>query len=138
MHRVAIGLRALVESTIAIGLLLTLNQATGEAATARAAKDISERGRAVAIAARYLQGPGFVEPMLAAEIVNDGLLTVEVDHKGWMRMDKSQKMDFLDRVNGGVLGANGGVAIDIQISMNGAKVAASTFSGGQQVLRLLE
>ncbi len=106
-------------------------------ATARAAKDASERSRAVT-AARHLQGQGFTDPMLAAENVDNNQLTVEVDNKGWARMNKNQKVEFLERMNGAVLGANGGMAIDIRVSMNGIKVADSTFSAGQQVIRLLE
>ncbi|HET6678245.1 MAG TPA: hypothetical protein VFH05_08250, partial [Nitrospira sp.] len=65
------------------------------------------------------------------------LLTVEVDNKGWTRMNKAQKLEFLDRVNGAALSANGGIAIEIHVSMSGAKVASSMFSAGQQSLRLL-
>ncbi len=89
-------------------------------------------------AARYLQGQGFIDPMLTAENVNDSLLAVEVDHKGWAQLDRNQKTDFLDRVNNAALSANGGVSIDIQVSVNGTKVAASTFSGGQQFLRIVQ
>lgn len=138
MSGVATSLKQLVGSTVMVGVLLTMLQTTAEGAAARPAKDAGERGKAVATAARYLQGPGFIDPMLAAEVVNDSLLAVEIDHKGWVRMDRIQKTDFLERLNGAVLNANGSVAIDIQISMNGSKVAASTFSAGQQVMRLLE
>jgi len=122
---------------VVLSLLMTLNQAIAQGAAARAAKDASEQGKAIAAAARYLQGPGFMNPMLSVENVNDNLLAVEVDYKGWAEMDKGQKMDFLDRVNGAALSANGGISIDIQISMNGTKIAASTFAAGQQVLRPL-
>ena len=115
-----------------------VGQTLAEGATARAAKDASERSRAVTAAARHLQGQGFTDPMLAAENVDNNQLTVEVDNKGWARMNKNQKLEFLERMNGAVLGANGGVAIDIRVSMNGIKVADSTFSAGQQVIRLLE
>jgi hypothetical protein len=91
----------------------------------------------VTTAARYLQGQGFTDPMVGAENVDNRLLTVEVDNKGWTRMNKVQKLEFLDRVNSAALNANGGVAIDITISMSGAKVAASTFAAGQQSMRLL-
>ncbi|HEU4683756.1 MAG TPA: hypothetical protein VFS39_04570, partial [Nitrospira sp.] len=97
-----------------------------------------ERAKAVSTAARYLQGQGFIDPMLAAEIANDSLLAVEVDHKGWVQLDRTQKADFLERVNSAALNANGGVSIDIQVSVNGAKVAASTFSSGQQFLRMVQ
>ncbi len=127
-----------LKTSIAFGLLLLLGQTLAEGAAARAAKDASDRSRAVAAAARYLQGPGFIDPMLAAETVDNNQLTVEVDNKGWMRMNKNQKLEFLDKVNGAVLSADGGVAIDIHVSMNGSKVADSTFSAGQQVMRLLE
>jgi hypothetical protein len=53
-------------------------------------------------------------------------------------MSKAQKMEFLERVNGSALSANGGIAIDIHVSMSGAKVATSTFVAGQQSFRLLE
>ena len=66
------------------------------------------------------------------------LLTVTVDNKGWTRMSKAQKVEFLERVNGSALSANGGIAIDIHVSMSGAKVATSTFAAGQQSFRLLE
>ncbi|WP_173047464.1 hypothetical protein [Nitrospira sp. KM1] len=125
-------------TTAALTLAVALFQSPVEGATARTAKDAGERSKAVATAARYLQGAGFIDPMLAAENVNDSLLAVEVDHKSWSRLDKGQKLDFLDRINGGALNANGGVAIDIHVSMNGSKVAASTFAAGQQVIRLLE
>jgi hypothetical protein len=130
--------KQLMVSLMVAGVLLTMLQTTAEGAAARPAKDAGERGKAVATAARYLQGPGFIEPMLAAEVVNDRLLALEVDHKGWARMDRNEKSEFVERVNQAVLNANGSVAIDIQISMNGSKVAASTFSAGQQVMRLLE
>lgn len=136
--RVANISHGLMRSTIVFGLLLTLNHPAAEGAAARAAKDMGDLGKAVAAAARYFQGPGFIDPMLSAENMHDSLLAVEVDHKGWARMDKGQRMDFIDRVNGAALRANGGVSIDIQISMNGTKVATSTFSAGQQVMRLLE
>src|SRR5262245_41975470 len=121
---------------IVLGALVLLNQATAEAVTARAAKDSAERGKAITMSTRYLQGPGFMDPMLTAENVNDSLVTVELDSKSWGQMDKNQKNDFLERVNARSLNANGGVSIDIQVSVNGAKVASSLFSGGQQFLRL--
>jgi hypothetical protein len=125
-------------SVIVTGVLLGLLQMGAEGAAARPAKDAGERGKAVAAAARYLQGQGFADPMLAAEVLNDSLVAVEVDHKGWVRMDKTQKTDFLERMNGAVLSANGNIAIDIHVSMNGSKIATSTFASGQQVMRLLE
>lgn len=127
-----------IGSAITLTLLLTLTNPTAHAAAARAAKDGGERSKAAAMAARYLQGPGFADPMLAAETAPDASLSVEVDHKGWARMDREQKMDFLDRINGGALRANGGVSIDIHVSMNGSKVATSMFSSGQQVMRLVD
>ena len=123
-------------SAMVLGALVLVNQATAEAVTARAAKDAAERGKAISMSTKYLQGPGFMDPMLAAENVNDGLVTVELDSKGWAQMDKNQKNDFLERVNAAALNANGGVSVDIQVSVNGAKVATSMFSGGQQFLRL--
>lgn len=128
-----------IGSAITLTLLLTLTNPAAQAAPARAAKDVGERSKALAMAARYLQGPGFADPMLAAEPAPDtASLSVEVDHKGWARMDREQKMDFLDRINGGALRANGGVSIDIHVSMNGSKVATSLFSSGQQVMRLVD
>lgn len=138
MSDVSIVRQGWLKATLAIGLILMAGQTVAEGAAARAAKDPSERGRAVTAAARHLQGPGFTDPMLATENVDNSQLTVEVDNKGWARMNKNQKLEFLDRVNGAVLSASGGVAIDIHVSMNGIKVADSTFSAGQQVIRLLE
>ena len=138
MSDVSIVRQGWLKATVMIGLILIVGQTLAEGAAARAAKDASERGRAVTAAARHLQGQGFTDPMLAAENVDNNELTVELDGKGWARMNKNQKLEFLDKVNGAVLSANGGVAIDIHISMNGIKVADSTFSAGQQVIRLLE
>lgn len=130
--------KQLVRPVIVAGLLLGLLQTGAQGAAARPAKDAGERGKALAAAARYLQGQGFADPMLAAEILNDNLLAVEVDHRGWVRMDKTQKSDFLERMNGAALNANGNVAIDIHVSMNGSRIATSTFASGQQIMRLLE
>ncbi len=138
MRGVGTSVKQLVGSVMAIGVMLALFQTTAEGAAARPAKDAGERGKAVASAASYLQGPGFVDPMLTAEVVNDSFLSVEVDHKSWSGMDRTQKSDFLERINGAALHANGSVAIDIQVSMNGSKVAASSFASGQQVMRLLQ
>ena len=138
MSDVSIVRHGWLKATVAIGLILMVGQTLAEGATARAAKDASERSRAVTAAARHLQGQGFTDPMLAAENVDNTQLTVEVDNKGWARMNKNQKLEFLERMNGAVLGANGGVAVDIRVSMNGIKVADSTFSAGQQIIRLLE
>lgn len=134
---VANVLKGLVGSTIALSLLITMHQ-TVEGASARAAKDTGEQGKAIALATRHFQGQGFIDPMLSVVNVNDSVMSVEVDHKGWAQMDKGQKLAFLDRVNGSALSANGGVSIDIHISMNGSKVAASSFSAGQQFIRLIE
>ncbi len=133
-----VSCKQLVGSLMVTGLLLSLLQTGAEGAAARPAKDVGERSKAVAAAARYLQGQGFADPMLSAEVLNESLLAVEVDHRGWARMDRSQKSDFLERMNGSALNANGSIAIDIHVSMNGSKVAASTFSSGQQFMRLLE
>jgi hypothetical protein len=122
----------------AMSLVISLGTAVAQSATARPAKDMAEQGRAVMVAAQYLQGHGFTDPMVSAETTDNRLLTVTVDNKGWIRMNKAQKIEFLDRVNGGALSANGGIAIEIQVSMSGAKVATSAFSGGQQSLRLTE
>ncbi|HJT19532.1 MAG TPA: hypothetical protein VJ746_03625 [Nitrospira sp.] len=138
MHHVSRIVMGLCRSILYVSLLIVVNCTASEAATARTAKDAGERGKAVTTAARYLQGQGFIDPMLTAENVNDSLLAVEVDHKGWAQLDRNQKTDFLDRVNNAALGANGGVSIDIHVSVNGTKVAASTFSGGQQFLRIMQ
>ena len=138
MSDVSIVRRGLWKTTVTVSLVLMLGQTVAEGAAARAAKDASERNKAVTAAARYLQGQGFTEPMLATESVDNNRLAVEVDNKGWARMNKNQKMEFLEKVNGAVLSASGGVAIDLHVSMNGSKVADSTFSAGQQVIRLLE
>lgn len=138
MSDVSIVGRGLWKATMTFGLVFMLGQALAEGAAARPAKDASERSKAVAAAARYLQGQGFTDPMLAAENVDNSQLNVELDNRGWARMNKNQKMEFLDKVNGAVLSADGGVAIDVRVSMNGTKVADSTFSAGQQVMRLLE
>lgn len=138
MSDVSIGRRGFRNTIAAISLLLILGPALTEGAAARAAKDASERGIAASAAARYLQGQGFADPMLTAEVVDQAYIAVEVDNKEWARMSKAQKLEFLDRVNSAVLTANGGIAIDVHISMSGLKVAASTFQAGQQIIRLLE
>jgi hypothetical protein len=109
-----------------------------DGATARPAKDLVEQRKAITAAAQFLQGQGFTDPMLSAETIENRMLTVTVDNKGWTRMNKAQKIEFLDRINGGALHASGGVAIDIHVSMSGTKVATSSFAAGQQSLRLLE
>ncbi len=124
--------------TLTLGITLALSPPSVYAGAARAAKDAAEHSKAVAAAARFLQGPGFIDPMVSAENVDNKLLAVDVDHKGWSRMDKSQKLEFVEQVNSGILGANGGIAIEIQISMSGTKVAKSSFAGGQQQIRLTE
>jgi hypothetical protein len=121
-----------------MSLVMALGNIPAEGATARPAKDITEQAKAVTAAAHYLQGQGFMDPMVSAESGDNRVLTVTVDNKAWTRMNKTQKVEFLERVNGGALSANGGIAIDIQVSMSGAKVGSSTFSAGQQSLRLVE
>ncbi|HLZ36115.1 MAG TPA: hypothetical protein VKP13_19085 [Nitrospira sp.] len=138
MNNVLTVRRELWRTMAAISLALLLGPTPSESATARTAKDAGERGKAVAAAAHYLQGQGFADPMLAAENVENNVLAVEVDNRGWARLNRNQKMEFLDKVNGAALSANGGVAIDIHVSMSGLKVATSTFSAGQQFIRLLE
>jgi len=130
--------RTLWATTTALILLIAFGSAAAQAATARPAKDMVEQGKAVTAAAQYLQNHGFTDPMVSAESTDNRLLTVTVDGKVWTRMNKAQKIEFLDRVNGGALSANGGIAIDIHVSMSGAKVATSAFSAGQQSLRLVE
>jgi len=124
--------------TVAMGFLLAFGPAFVEAGAARSAKDAAEQSKALAAAARFLQGPGFVDPMVSAENVDNLLLAVDVDHKGWSRMDRNQRLEFVEQINKGVLGANGGIAIDVHVSMNGTKVAKSNFAGGQQQIRLVE
>jgi hypothetical protein len=121
-----------------MGLVIALGYTVSQGATARPAKDVAEQSRAVTASAQYLQGNGFTDPMVSAENIDNRLLTVTVDNKGWTRMSKAQKVEFLERVNGSALSANGGIAIDIHVSMSGAKVATSTFAAGQQSFRLLE
>ncbi len=138
MSEVSIARQGLWKTTVAIGLVLIVGHTLAEGAAARAAKDAGERGKAVTAATRYLQGQGFTEPMLETENVENSQVAIEVDNKGWARMNRAQKMEFLEKVNGAVLTASGGVAIDLRVSMNGSKVADSAFSAGQQVIRLLE
>ena len=136
--RVNVAARRVWTTAAAISLVVALGNIPAEGATARPAKDITEQAKAVTAAAHYLQGQGFTDPMVSAESSDNRVLTVTVDNKAWTRMNKTQKVEFLDRVNGGALSANGGIAIDIQVSMSGAKVGSSTFSAGQQSIRLLE
>ena len=129
--------RGLWTIAAAMSLVIVFGYTVAQGATARPAKDVVEQSRAVIAAAQYLQGHGFIDPMVSAENIDNRLLTVTVDN-GWARMNKPQKIEFLDKVNGAALSANGGIAIDIHVSMNGVKVATSAFSAGQQSLRLLE
>jgi len=138
MSVISMAGRRLWTTTVAMGLVIALGYTVSQGATARPAKDVAEQSRAVTASAQYLQGNGFTDPMVSAENIDNRLLTVTVDNKGWTRMSKAQKMEFLERVNGSALSANGGIAIDIHVSMSGAKVATSTFAAGQQSFRLLE
>ena len=122
-------------SVVAVTMIIAFVDHTAQSATARAAKDTGEQSKAMIAAVRYLQGPGFIDPMLSA-VNTDSQLTVQVD-RGWARMNKAQKYEFLERVNTGALNASGGIAMDIQVTVSGAKVAASSFTGGQQTMRLL-
>jgi hypothetical protein len=135
MSAIVIGGRGLRNTVVAVSMVIAIGFTAAQGATAKAAKDAGEQGKAVIAAARYLQGPGFIDPMLAA-VNTDTLLTVQVD-RGWTRMNKAQKVDFLERINGAALSASGGIAMDIQVTVSGAKVAASTFAAGQQSMRLL-
>lgn len=127
--------RELWMTVLTVSVMIAFIYSTAQSATARAAKDTSEQSKALAAAMRFLQGPGFIDPMLSA-VNTDTTLTVQVD-RGWARMNKAEKYAFLERVNTGVLNASGGIAMDIQVTVSGAKVAASTFTGGQQAMRLL-
>ena len=138
MSVISMGGRRLWTTAVAMGLVIALGYTVSQGATARPAKDVAEQSRAVTASAQYLQGNGFTDPMVSAENIDNRLLTVTVDNKGWTRMSKAQKVEFLERVNGSALSANGGIAIDIHVSMSGAKVATSTFAAGQQSFRLLE
>lgn len=138
MRDASIVRRRLQNTVAAISLMFVLGPTITEGAAARAARDGNERGSAAAAAVHYLQGPGFTDPMLTAEFIDHTYISVEVDNKDWVRMNKNQKMEFLDKVNNAVLHANGGVAVDVHIMMSGLKVAASTFNAGQQIIRLLE
>jgi hypothetical protein len=138
MSVISMAGRRLWMTAVAMGLVIALGYTVSQGATARPAKDVAEQSRAVTASAQYLQGNGFTDPMVSAENIDNRLLTVTVDNKGWTRMSKAQKVEFLERVNGSALSANGGIAIDIHVSMSGAKVATSTFAAGQQSFRLLE
>lgn len=138
MSVISMAGRRLWTTAVATGLVIALGYTVSQGATARPAKDVAEQSRAVTASAQYLQGNGFTDPMVSAENIDNRLLTVTVDNKGWTRMSKAQKVEFLERVNGSALSANGGIAIDIHVSMSGAKVATSTFAAGQQSFRLLE
>ena len=138
MSVISMAGRRLWTTTVAMGLVIALGYTVSQGATARPAKDVAEQSRAVTASAQYLQGNGFTDPMVSAENIDNRLLTVTVDNKGWTRMSKAQKVEFLERVNGSALSANGGIAIDIHVSMSGAKVATSTFAAGLQSFRLLE
>lgn len=127
--------RGLWISVVTMTVMIAFLYSSAQSATARAARDTGEQSKAVVAAMRFLQGPGFIDPMLSA-VNTDTTLTVQVD-RGWARMNKAQKYDFLERVNSGALTASGGIAMDIQVTVSGAKVAASTFTGGQQTMRLL-
>jgi len=129
------GYQALWTTILAVSLI-AFTSTSAQSATARAAKDAGEQGKAVTAATRYLQGPGFIDPMLAAVNTDNHLVTVQVD-RGWARMNKVQKYEFIERVNSGALSASGGIAMEIQVTVSGAKVAASSFAGGQQTIRLL-
>jgi hypothetical protein len=129
------GYQALWTTILAVSLI-AFTSTNAQSATARAAKDAGEQGKAVTAATRYLQGPGFIDPMLAAVNTDNHLVTVQVD-RGWARMNKVQKYEFIERVNSGALSASGGIAMEIQVTVSGAKVAASSFAGGQQTIRLL-
>ena len=137
MRAISMAGRSVCTMAVTVGLIIVIGYTVAQGTTARPAKDAAERSKAVTTAAQYLQGHGFTDPMVAALNVDNRLLTVEVDNKGWTRMNKAQKLEFLDRVNGTALSANGGIAIEIHVSMSGAKVASSKFSAGQQSLRLL-
>ena len=138
MSVISMAGRRLWTTALTMGLVIALGYTVSQGATARPAKDVAEQSRAVTASAQYLQGNGFADPMVSAENIDNRLLTVTVDNKGWTRMSKAQKVEFLERVNGSALSANGGIAIDIHVSMSGAKVATSTFAAGQQSFRLLE
>lgn len=138
MSVISMAGRRLWTTALTMGLVIALGYTVSQGATARPAKDVAEQSRAVTASAQYLQGNGFTDPMVSAENIDNRLLTVTVDNKGWTRMSKAQKVEFLERVNGSALSANGGIAIDIHVSMSGAKVATSTFAAGQQSFRLLE
>ena len=138
MRVISMAGRRLWTTAVAMGLVIALGYTASQGATARPAKDVAEQSRAVTASAQYLQGNGFTDPMVSAENIDNRLLTVTVDNRGWTRMSKTQKMEFLERVKGSALTANGGIAIDIHVSMSGAKVGTSTFAAGQQSFRLLE
>ena len=110
MSVISMAGRRLWMTAVAMGLVIALGYTVSQGATARPAKDVAEQSRAVTASAQYLQGNGFTDPMVSAENIDNRLLTVTVDNKGWTRMSKAQKMEFLERVNGSALSANGGIA----------------------------
>ncbi len=63
---------------------------------------------------------------------------MEIDHEAWGRYDNTQETDFLWRINTGLSNANGDIAIDIDVSLNGVEMATSTFASGRQVMRRLK
>jgi hypothetical protein len=130
--------KALVGSTIALSLLLSLGLADAQATAARAAKDAGETKKALAESARYLQTHGFMDAMLTVENIDHKFIDVEVHDDHWKKMTREQKADFLNKVNDYALGGNGGVAVEIRVSMLGSTVGASTFTSGQQTIRLAE
>ena len=136
MSALVIGCRGLSKIIVVASVVVALGFTAAQGANARAAKDAGEQSKAVTAATRYLQGPGFIDPMVAAVSIEDRQLSVQVD-RGWARMNKAQKIEFLEKINGEALSASGGIAMDIQVSVSGARVAASTFAAGQQSMRLL-
>ena len=100
--------RRLHTTAAAMTLMIALTSTVAQGATAKPAKDLGEQRKAVAAAPQFLQGHGFADPMLSAETVDNRILGVTVDNKGWIRINKAQKIEFLDRINGGALNANGG------------------------------
>ena len=125
-------------SAVALSLVLALAPSPADAAATRLAKDAGERHVALAAAAKHLQSQGFVDPMETVEPIEHRYLAVVLNPKAWKRMAKEQKLQFLNTVNNHALHASEGVAVEMQFSIYGDKVAVSAYEDGKQVIRFFE
>jgi hypothetical protein len=66
--------RRLWTTAAAMGLVVALGCTLAQGATARPPKDIVEQSKAVTAAAQYLQGHGFTDSMVSAEMIDNRLL----------------------------------------------------------------